>query len=248
MLNHPTLDKLEQMKLFGMATGLTEQMADTAYTAMSFEERLGLLVDRESQTRENRRLTTRLHQARLRQNACLEDIDHRAGRRIDKALLQALGTGQWLRERLNVLITGATGVGKSYLACALGQRACRQGFVVRYFRASRLFQELAIARADGRYPKVLARLRRAELLIIDDWGLAALTEPEQHDLLEVLDDRHDARSTLIAAQLPEEHWHQVFSNRTLADAVLDRLVHSAYRLKLEGNSMRKLKSRLTGKG
>lgn len=246
MLTHPTLDKLRQMKLAGMEAGLREQLGDGSIGELSFEERLGLLVDREMQERENRRFTARLRQARLRQSACLEDIDYRAQRGIDRTLLKALGTGKWLRDRLNVMITGPTGAGKSYLACALGQRACRQNYRVRYFRAPRLFTELADARSIGRYPRALARLRRCDLLIIDDWGIATLTEPEQRDLLEVLDDRHDERSTLMASQLPPEQWHGLFTNPTIADAVLDRLVHSAYRLKLDGDSMRKIRSRLTG--
>lgn len=245
MLNHPTLDKLRQLKLMGMEAGLREQQADGSIGDLCFEERLGLLVDREAQDRDNRRMTARLRQARLRQTACLEDIDYHAPRGLDRALLQALGTGQWLRDRLNVLITGPTGAGKSYLACALGQRACRQNFTVRYFRAARLFTDLADARSTRRYPQTLARLRRTDLLIIDDWGLAALAESEQRDLLEVLDDRHELRSTLVAAQLPPEQWHGLFTNPTIADAVLDRLVHSSYRLKLTGDSMRKVRSRLT---
>ncbi len=245
MLTHPTLDKLRQMKLAGMEAGLREQLGDGSIGELSFDERLGLLVDREMQDRENRRFTARLRQARLRQNACLEDIDYHAPRGLDRTLLKTLGTGKWLRDRLNVLITGPTGAGKSYLACALGQRACRQNYRVRYFRAPRLFTDLADARSIGRYPRALARLRRCDLLIIDDWGLA-LTEAEQRDLLEVLDDRHDERSTLVASQLPPEQWHSLFTNPTIADAVLDRLVHSAYRLKLKGESMRKTRSRLTG--
>lgn len=246
MLTHPTLDKLQQMKLMGMEAGLREQMADGTIGELSFEERLGLLVDREKHERDNRRLTARLRQARLRQNACLEDIDYHAPRGLDRALLQALGTGRWLHDRLNVLITGPTGAGKSYIACALGQRACRHNFSVRYYRAPRLFSDLATARTNGRYPRALARIRRADLLILDDWGLA-LSEAEQRDLLEILDDRHELRSTLFASQLPPEQWHSLFTNPTIADAALDRLVHSAYRLELTGDSMRKLRSRLTAK-
>jgi DNA replication protein DnaC len=243
MLNHPTLDKLAALRLSGMLKALTEQLALPDIDALSFEERLGLLVDREITERENRRLSTRLRQARLKQSACLEDLDTRTPRGLDKALIHQLATGQWLREGLNLLILGPTGVGKTWIACALAQQACRQGFTTRYLRAPRLFEELQLAHADGRFPKLMASYAKTDLLVLDDWGLASLDATSRRDLLELLDDRHAQRSTLVTSQLPVEHWHEVIGDPTLADAILDRLVHSAYRITLKGESMRKRQAR-----
>lgn len=245
MLLHPTLERLQQLRLPGMARALQEQLQQPDIAALSFEERLALLLDREATERENRRLKSRLKQAKLRQQAAVEDIDYRAARGLDKALMARLATGQWLAEHLNVLITGPTGVGKSYLACALANQACRLGYTARYRRLPRLLEELGIARADGRYSKLLAELAKTDLLILDDWGLTPMNNEQRRDLLEILDDRCTTRSTLLTSQLPLEHWHEYLADPTLADAILDRLVHAAYKLTLRGESLRKRTAPLT---
>jgi DNA replication protein DnaC len=243
MLHHPTLDKLQQLRLSGMHKALREQLSLPDIDSLSFEERLGLLADRELTEREDRRLQTRLRQARLKHSACLEDLDYRTPRGLDRGLLAQLATGQWLREGLNLLILGPCGVGKTWIGCALAHQACRQGFTTRYLRAPRLFEELRLAHADGRFPKLMASLAKTDLLLIDDWGLASLDAGARRDLLELLDDRHGQRSTLLTSQLPVEHWHPIIGDPTLADAILDRLVHNAYRITLKGESMRKQKAR-----
>lgn len=239
MLRHPTLDKLQTLKLTGMVKALSAQLDLSASTALSFEERLGLLVDRELTEREARRLTTRLRQAKLRQAACCEDLDYRHPRGLDKSLMTSLATCQWVREHRNVLITGPTGVGKTWVACALGHQACRAGFTVLYLRLPRLCQELLLTKGDGRYLKLMTTLAKTALLILDDWGVAALSDEHRRDLLELLEDRHDHRATVVTSQLPVEHWHAALGDPTLADAILDRLVHNAYKLPLTGDSMRK---------
>lgn len=241
MLTHPTIDQLAALKLNGMAKGFKEQLASTSYESMSFEERLGLLVDLETGEREERRFKTRLKQAKLRQNVCMEDIDFSKPRGLDRSLINSLHCGRWIKEGTNVLISGATGVGKSYLACALGHRSCVVGYKTRYFRSTRLFDELRIGKGDGRYPKMIQAIAKANLLIIDDWGLTGLSDSESQDLLEILEDRHQRHSTIIASQLPVEHWHETISNPTLADAILDRLIHHAHKIALIGDSMRKTK-------
>jgi len=239
MLNHPTLEKPHTLRLSGMLKALEEQMQMPDSAALGFEERLGLLADRELTERENRRLATRLRKARFRQTATVEDIDWRHRRGLDKSLMLSLSNCRWIREHRNCLITGPTGVGKSYLACALGQKACREDYTVLYFRLPRLWRELAIARGDGRYQKMLAGFAKTDLLILDDWGMARLNEEQRHDLLEILEDRYDRRSTLVTGQLPVGHWHEVIGDPTLADAILDRLIHNAYKIALKGESMRK---------
>lgn len=244
MLVHPTLDKIEQLRLFGMAKALREQLQNQKATALNFEERLGLLVDREMTERENRRLTTRLRTAKLRISAAIEDIDFRQARGLDKSLLLSLASNQWIAEHHNLLIIGPTGVGKSYIACALSHKACRDGHVVMYQRLPRLLEELALSHHDGRYRKLMKSILKADLLVLDDFGLASLTTEQQRDLLEIIEDRYDRRSTLVTSQLPVKHWHDILADPTLADAILDRLVHNAYKIELKGESMRKSKSKI----
>jgi len=239
MLKHPTLDKLELLRLFGMAKALREQMDLPECATLTFEERLGLLVDREATERENTRMNARLKRAKLRHTATIEDIDYRHPRGLDKATLLSLASCQWIRDRHDCLITGPTGVGKSYLACALAHKACREGYSALYRRASHLFEELAIAKGDGRYRKLMARYARIDLLVLDDWGLSPLTDEQRHDTLELLEDRHELRSILVTSQFPVEKWHPIIGNPSLADAILDRLLHNAYRLTLKGDSLRK---------
>ena len=245
MLKHPTLEKLQALKLTGMVAALIDQMALPDIEELAFEERLGLLVDREITERDNLRLTSRLRRARLRHNAALEDIDYRSPRGLDKGLIQSLAACQWAKEHLNILITGPTGVGKTWLACALAHKACREGYTVQYLRLSQLLRELMIAKGDGRYPKLLANLAKVDVLLLDDWGLIKLSAENRRDLLEVLEDRHGIRSTIATSQLPMDQWHNVIGDPTLADAILDRLVHNAYKINLRGESMRKRRSRLT---
>jgi DNA replication protein DnaC len=245
MLNHPTLDKLHELRFTGMVKALTEQMALPDIDELSFEERLGLLVDREVTEREDRRLTTRLRQAKLKQNACIEDIDFKQPRGLDKSLILDLAQCQWIRKHLNLLITGPTGVGKTWVACALAQKACREGFTSLYLRLPRLLQELPIAKGDGTYTRLMNRLAKVDVLILDDWGLSKLIAEQRRDLLEILEDRHDNRSTIVTSQLPLDQWHHIIGDPTLADAILDRLVHNAYKINLKGESMRKNKSKLT---
>jgi DNA replication protein DnaC len=242
VLSIPTLEKLKALKLYGMVRGFEEQTASSDYQNLTFDERLGLLVDREKGERENRQLKSRLNQAKLRHQACMEDIDYQHPRGLDKSLLLSLSSCQWIRDHLNVFIIGPTGLGKSFIACALAHRACLEGFKVLYFRAPRLFPDLSVAQGDGRYRKLMTTIAKANLLVIDDWGLSALSDQERRDLLEIVEDRHGIHSTIVTSQLPIEHWHQMIGNPTLADAILDRLVNNAYRINLKGESMRKKKS------
>lgn len=245
MLTHPTLEKLETMRLTGMATALKEQREMDDIQSMDFEERLGLLIEREAAVRETRRLKTRLRKAKLRQNASIEDIDFRHPRNLDKSLVTRLADCQWIRNHQNLIITGPTGVGKSYLACAFAQKACREGFPALYCRISRLFEDLSLAKGDGRYVKMLTNMAKTDLLVLDDYGLAKLNKEQRHDLLEILEDRHNLKSTLVTSQLPVKSWHEQIGDPTLADAILDRLIHNAHKIELEGDSMRRKKANLT---
>jgi len=241
MLIEPTLDRLHELGLTGMAQALAEQLAVPDVQALSFEDRLALLLERETSERDNRRLRRLLQLAKLRLDASVEDIDFRSPRGLDKSVVLRLAGCDWIRQHQVVLITGATGTGKSYLACALAQAACRHGLSTRYYRLSRLLDELTLAKADGSYPKFLDRLLRTQLLALDDYGMAPLNDVQRRDLLEVLDDRYGRRATLVTSQLPLEHWHDVIGEPTFGDAILDRLVHHAHRITLKGPSMRKRK-------
>ena len=245
MLAHPTHERLIALGLSGMARAFEEQRASPHGLALSFEERVGIMADRESADRDSRRTATRLKFAALRQNACVEDIDLRAPRGIDRALLARLVAGDWIDRHDNLAIVGATGVGKSWIACALGHKACRDGRSVLYQRVPRLFEALALARGDGRHARLLKSLARIDLLILDDWGLQILVQAQRIDLLEILEDRNGRGSTLITSQVPIDQWCDVIGDPTLADAILDRFVHNAHRLNLTEDSMRKTKARRT---
>ena len=239
MLTHPTLEKLQTLRLSGMLKALNEQQQMPEIESLGFEERLGLLIDREVTERDNRRLETRLKKARLRHACCVEDLDFKASRGLDKSLILTLAACAWIARGINVLICGPTGVGKSYLACALGHKACLEGYSVLYLRLPRLFEELRLAKADGRYGKLMLGYAKTDLLILDDWGLTPMTDPQRRDLLELLEDRYGGKSTIVTSQLPVPAWHEAIGDPTLADAILDRLVHNAYKIELKGDSMRK---------
>ena len=239
---HQSIEKLRTLRLPGMARALEEQLARTDSGRLSFDERLAMLIDREEVERHNVALAQRLRLARLRQTACLEDIDYRRPRGLDRALLRSLRTGRWLAEHNNVLVLGPTGSGKSFIACALGNQAARDGHSVRYQRLSRLLDELAMGRAEGKYARLLARLSKVRLLILDDWLMVKLSADQRRDLMEVIDDRHQRGSTLVATQIPRNRWHEQIGDPTYGDAIVDRLVHNAYRIELSGRSMRELPS------
>ncbi|MBU4382941.1 MAG: IS21-like element helper ATPase IstB [Desulfarculus sp.] len=245
MLTNPIMEKLSAMRLNGMAKALAEQMEMSDLGTLSFEERLGLMVDREMSQREDRRLQTRLRKAKLRVPACVEDIDFRHKRGLDKSLIMALAACEWIKGRQNLIITGPTGAGKTYLACALVHKSCLEGHSAVYRRLPNLLREITMARADGSYPKKMAAYAKTNLIALDDWGLDRLTREQALDLLELLEDRHGLKSTLVAAQVPIDHWHEIIGDPTLADAVLDRLIHSAHKINLKGESMRKKYSALT---
>ncbi len=242
MLIEQTLEKLTAMKLSAMAEAVQQQLQSDAAAPLSFEERLGLLVDLEWTAREQRKLQRRLQTAKLRYPASLEAVDFTQPRRLNRQQVLTLGSCAWLAERHNLLITGPTGIGKSFLACAFVERACRRGFTARYVRMPRLLHEMAVGRGDGSYARLLARLAKLDLLAIDDWLLAPLRDAERRDLTEVIEDRAERASTLIASQLPLTDWHAVIGDPNQADAICDRLLHDAHRLELKGSSMRRTKA------
>lgn len=244
MLTQQTLETLYRLRLTGMAEAFEQQLSQPSTHDLSFEERFSLLVDREATYRESKRLQRLLKRARLRQpQACVEDIDYRHPRGLEKRQVASLVTCDWVRAHQNLRITGPTGCGKTWLACAFGTQACRQGLSVLYVRLSRLLEELRLAHGDGSFTRRLSGISRRDLLILDDWGLKPLAQQERHDLLEIMEDRHGNRSTLVTSQLPIEKWHEYLGDPTLADAIMDRLVHNAYKLPLRGESMRKTKGR-----
>jgi DNA replication protein DnaC len=240
MLKQPMIEKLLAMRLQGMAESLKTQEQDPAARELGFLERLGLLVDQQWNWRENQALGRRLKNAKLRTNACVEDIDYRGARGLDKSVIRALvQESAWVGTHENVFVLGPTGVGKSFVACALAQKACRDGYSALYTRAQSLFRDLAMARADGSLRNLLARLARIDVLVIDDWAMAPLLEPERRDFWEICEDRYQVRSTILTAQLPVSRWHEQIGDPTLADGILDRLVHNAHRIEMRGDSMRK---------
>ncbi len=238
MLYQPTIDKLRALKLNSMANALAQQIK-TPLPDLDFESRLAILVEQEWLDRENRKLKRRLTQAKLQQHACIEDINYDGHRGIVKAKMLELSRNQWLHNKLNLLITGSTGCGKTYIACALAHRACLDGYTSRYFRLPRLWEELKVAKANGTYSQWLAQIAKLDLLILDDWGLVAPDAERRQDLLEILDDRYQKRSTIVTSQLPVPHWHEHLHDTTFADAILDRLVHNSIRIELTGETMRK---------
>jgi len=240
MLTHPTLDLLHELGLLGMADRFKALEHNAEARALEHGEWLALLLEHEQTLRRQKRYQTRLRTARLRHNASAEDIDYRTARGLDRAMLLKLAACDFIRERRNVLITGPCGIGKSWIACALGHKACRENFSVLYHRMPRLFASLALARGDGRYAKLLRNLSRADLLILDDWGPEQLSDEQRRDLLEIVEDRYDAHSIVITSQLPVAQWYEIVGNPTFADAILDRVIHNAYRIELRGESMRKL--------
>lgn len=240
MLTQPTIEKLHAMRLRGMAQAFQEQQQDTAVQQLSFEERLGLLIDRQWNWRENRALARRLKHARLEGGACVEDIDFRHSRGLDRPLVRSLvAESHWVRQHQNLFLTGPTGTGKTFLARAFGQKACRDGLTALFTKSSQLFRDLAMARADGSLGKLRCRLARLDVLIVDDWAMAPLSETERRDFLEICDERYQARSTLLTSQLPVAAWHAQIGDPTVADSILDRLVPHAHRIELQGESMRK---------
>ena len=240
MLNEPTMEKLLALKLAAFAAAWGEQQKNPDTSKLSFDERLGLLIDAEWLHRENARMQRCMREAKLRlASACVEDIDYSARRELDKSVIRQLATGRWVQEHQNVVITGVTGTGKTYIACALAHAACRKGYRALYRRAPRLFDELMLAHADGSYAGLLARLAKLDVIVIDDWGLTAVKEQERRDLLEVLEDRYANRSTIMTSQLPPAKWHDHLGDPTIADAICERILHNAHRLVLKGPSRRK---------
>ena len=245
MLTQQTLNKLYDMKLTAMAEAFNQQLEQPDLSELSFEDRFAMLVDRQWTFKEDRRMTRLLRIAKLKDSACIENIDFRTPRALDKSLVVRLSGSDWIKKAQNLIILGSTGVGKTYLACALANSACRNGYSAMYKRAPRLYQEIAVARADGSYPKLMNKLSKIKLLIIDDFCIAPMNDADRRDFLEVLEDRQSISSTIIATQVPVKNWIELIGDPTLADAILDRLVHNAHKINLKGESMRKIRSSLT---
>lgn len=245
MFSQQTIDKLYEMRLPAMAEAFAQQLQQPDLGDLSFEERFALIVDKQWCWKEDRRMSRLLKTARLRDNACIENIDFKTPRTLDKSLMLRLAQGDWIKKAQNVIILGPTGVGKTYIASALANSACRSGFSALYCRAPRLYQQIAIARSDGSYPKLMNKLSKSKVLIVDDFCIAPMSDPERRDLLEVLDDRQSISSTVISTQVPIENWFNHIGDPTIADAILDRLVHNAHKINLKGESMRKIRSDLT---
>jgi DNA replication protein DnaC len=247
MLTQPTIEKLNSMKLTAMAKAFADQMQCPDITQLTFEERFGLIVDHQMTDLENRRMQSRLKKAKLRLPASLEDLDFKQGRGLDRSTVMSLALNQWVTSHHNILVTGPTGAGKSYLACALAQKACRDGYATLYQRVPRLLQEIAVSRLDGRYARLIAPITKCEVLILDDLLISPLTREEQRELLEIVEERYDRKATIVTSQLPVKAWHDAMQDPTLADAILDRLVHNSYKLELKGESMRRKRSILDQK-
>jgi DNA replication protein DnaC len=247
MLTQPTIEKLHAMRLSAMARAFQEQTANPNMAQLSFEERFGLIVDQQMTEMEDRRMQSRLKSAKLRLSATVEDLDFRLSRNMDRPMIMSLAQNQWVRSHQNILVTGPTGAGKSYLGCALAQKACRDGHTTVYQRLPRLLNELAVARHDGRYNKLMAPLIKCEVLVLDDLLIAPISRNDQRELLEIVEERYDRKSTIVTSQLPVKAWHDSMEDPTLADAILDRLVHNAHNVNLDGDSMRKIKTTLDRK-
>jgi DNA replication protein DnaC len=239
MLNQPTLDKLQSLKLHGMADAFRAQLETAQSSSLSFEERFAMLVDQQWLWKENRALARRLRSARLKEKGVVEDIDYQHPRGLDRKLMRTLATSEWVRQHQHILLLGPTGAGKTWLACALAQKACRDGFTILHKRAAELFRELAVAHADGSFGRLLIRLSRIDILVLDDFAMAPLKDSERRDFLEICDDRYQRRSLILTSQMPLAHWHEQIGDVSVADSILDRVVHNAYRLELNGESMRK---------
>ncbi len=242
---HQSIEKLYQMRLTTMAGAFSEQMKQPSMSELSFEERFAMIVDQEWTFRDNRKLQRRLKSARLKQQATIEDIDFRYPRELDKSVILTLANCQWIKHHHNIIITGPTGIGKSYIAEAFANKACREGYTAICYRSPRLFQELDLARGDGSYMNVLKSLAKTDILVVDDWGLATLTEAERRDFLEIMEDRHSLRSTIMTSQYPVAQWFDLIGESTMADAILDRIVHNAHKINLKGESVRKKRAKLT---
>jgi DNA replication protein DnaC len=245
MLNQQTIEKLHALGLIGMAEAFNEQLQQPDMDRLSFEERFGLIVERQWIWKENRRLERYLKNARLKLNACVEDIDYKAPRGIDRSVLMRLMSCEWIRKHQNIIVTGPTGVGKTFIACALANKACREGYRSFYIRSPKFSYQLALGRGDGSYGKTITKLAKAHVLVLDDLGLAPMTDTERRDLLEVIEERLGHSSTIITSQLPVDHWHEQIGDPTIADAILDRLVHNAHKINLKGGSLRKKYASLT---
>jgi len=247
MLTHPLFEQLKTLRCQGMLEAFQEQLNTPDINRLSFDERFALLVEREIVTRENRRLINRLRQAKLKEEACIEDIDYSAERQLSKTVITRLAECSWISKKENILITGSTGAGKTYLACAFANQACRLGYGVRYIRLPKLFQAISIAKADGSYIKMMDYVAKLPLLVLDDWGIAPMTDANRRDLLEIIDDRYHRSSTLITSQLPVQAWHDSIGDATLGDAILDRLIHNSHRIEVKGPSMREVIAKKTNK-